>query len=134
MRPIQGFTQSKIEKAKQFYLASIRDLESLASFLGPKKVSFLSQYNKILVPLRITAANKQQSVLMSLQYKVTVPDHDFVKVSQKKLSPACYAGAVIKENGLGDPSFVTYSGLTFISVLSAKHDKADSGTYAYDIE
>ena len=51
-------SEHKAHIEKQFYLASIRDLESLASFLGPKKVSFLSQYNKILVPLRITAANK----------------------------------------------------------------------------
>ena len=93
---------------------------------------FLSQDKKALVPLGITAANRQQSFLMSLQYKVTLLGHDFVKGSQQKLSSACYASIVIKEIGLGDPSFATYSGHTFISVRSAKHDKEDSGTHAHD--
>ena len=60
----------------QFCLSSIRDLESLASFLGSSQVFFLSQDDKATVPIGITAANKQRSVLMSLKYKITLPDHD----------------------------------------------------------
>lgn len=118
----------------QFCLSTIRDLETLASFLGFSQVFFLSQDDKALVPIGITADNKQRSILMSLKYKITLPDHDWVKAPGHKLIPSVYAGIKIKENGIGDSSSVTYSGPTFISIRSSKHDTSNASTHAYDFQ
>lgn len=76
----------------EFAVASIRALESLASFLGPKEVFFISQDDKARIPLGITAANKQCAILMHLDYRVVLPDHDWVKAEKHKLIPSVYAG------------------------------------------
>lgn len=52
----------------EFSVVSIRALESLALLLGPKDVFFLSRDDKARIPLGITAANKQQAILMHLDY------------------------------------------------------------------
>lgn len=61
-----------------FAKASIDHTMEMASFLGPAFVGILSQDDKARVPLGITAANKQQQILMHMQYAVKLPDHDFV--------------------------------------------------------
>ena len=50
-----------------FATTSIRYLESLASFLGPQQVFFLSQDDKARVPIGITAAHKQAPILMHME-------------------------------------------------------------------
>jgi len=102
----------------EFCTSTIRNLEELASLLGPKEVFFLSQDDKAKVAIGVTAAKKQSPMLMHLEYKVTLPDHDFVVASRHKLIPSVYAGIVIKPNGLGKPEAVTYSGPTYIAIRS----------------
>jgi len=43
----------------KFARATLRNMEEVASILGPQEVCFLSQDDKARVPLGITAANKQ---------------------------------------------------------------------------
>ena len=50
------------------------ELETLASILGPNQVFFLSQDDKARVPIGLTAANKQASLLMHVEYRVSLPD------------------------------------------------------------
>jgi len=72
-----------------FCTATIRHLEELASMLGPDEVCFLSQDDKARVPIGLTAANKQSPLLMHLEYKVSLPDHDWqtiqIQIQQKLL-------------------------------------------------
>lgn len=105
----------------KFATASIRYLESLASILGPAQVCFSSQDDKARVPLGITAANKQTPILMYVEYRVSLPDHDWVVADRHKLIPLVYAGIKIDPMSLGNTSAVGYSGPTFIAIRSGKH-------------
>jgi len=65
-----------------FARATIANMEEVASVLGPQEVCFISQDDKARVPIGITAANKQAPLLMHVEYKVTLPDHDWVVAGQ----------------------------------------------------
>lgn len=84
-----------------FCASTIHRLEELASLLGPKEVLFVSQDDKARVPIGLTAANKQAPLLMHVEYRVSLPDHDWVIAARHKLIPSVYAGIVIQPNGLG---------------------------------
>lgn len=99
-----------------FAAASINDLLELASLLGPNQCSFISQDDKARVPIGVTAAHKQCPMVMHVEYRVKLPDHDWVKASKHKLIPSVYAGMKIKENGFGEKTAVSYSGPTFITI------------------
>lgn len=99
-----------------FTTTSITYLEELASFLGPQQVAFVSQDDKARVPIGITAAHKQTPILMHVEYRVILPDHDWVKASKHKLITSVYAGIVIEKNGLGNKKSVGYLGPTYISI------------------
>lgn len=99
-----------------FATVSIRYLEEVASLLGPNQVTLISQDDKARVPIGVTAANKQTPLLMHVEYRVKLADHDWVKASRHKLIPSVYAGIKIKDNGLGNKTAVGYSGPTFIAI------------------
>lgn len=61
----------------KFAKATINALEELAGLLGPGEVTFHSQDDKAKIPIELTAASKQASLLMHMDYKVTLPDHDY---------------------------------------------------------
>lgn len=99
-----------------FATATIRHLEELASYCGPESVAFISQDDKARVPLGITAANMQAPMLMHVDYRVQLPDHDWVVAARHKLIPSVYAGIAIKPEMFGDRSAVGYSGPTYIAI------------------
>lgn len=117
-----------------FCTSTIKHLEEIASILRPKQVCFLSQDDKARVALGITAANKQSPILMHLEYKVSLPDHDWVEAEKHKLIPSVYAFMQIRENGLGDTNAVGYSAPTFIGIRSGKHSSSTAFSHAKDIE
>lgn len=119
---------------QHFCKATIRNLETVASILGPSQVCFISQDDKARVPIGVTAANKQAPLLMSVEYRISLPDHDFVVAKQHKLIPSVYAGCIIKENNMGKPIAVTYSGPTYIAVRSGKHSTSNASTHAQDFK
>lgn len=92
----------------------------MSSLLGPDEVAFLSQDDKARVAIGITAANKQAPLLMHLEYRVTLPDHDWVVANRHKLIPSVYAGIHIKPNGMGQREAVGYSGPTYVAIRSGK--------------
>lgn len=104
----------------------------LGYFQGvPGHVFFLSQDDKAKVPIGLTAANKQSSLVMHVEYRVSLPDHDFVIGGQHKLCPSVYAGIDIKNGGLGKPNatyftYVTYSGPTYVAIRSCKHSSSSA--------
>ena len=97
-----------------------RYLEEIAGFLGPEEVIFHSQDNKAKFPIGLTAANKQAPLVMHVEYKVKLPDQDFVIVKQHKLVPPVI-GEMQVEAKTFSPDGVTYSGPTYIGIRSAKH-------------
>ena len=63
---------------------------------------------------------------MYMEYKVSLPDHDYVVVSQHKLIPSVIVDMQITENGFSGDA-VTNSGPTYCSIRSGNH----SGSSAY---
>ena len=116
----------------KFATATIAYMEELASVLGPQEVCFISQDDKARVPIGITAANKQAPLLMHLDYKVTLPDHDWVVAGGHKLIQSVYAGIDIKPAEIGSRSAVTYYGPTYIAVRSGKHSSSTALSHAAD--
>jgi hypothetical protein len=118
----------------RFARATINNLEEIAGWLGPDEVFFLSQDDKAHVPIGITAANKQAPLVMHLEYRVTLPDHDWVVASGHKLIPSVYAGIEIKASQIGQPEAVSYSGPTYISIRSGKHASSTAFSHAADFQ
>lgn len=118
----------------QFCTATIWHLEELSSLLGPNEVCFLSQDDKARVPIGLTAAKKQSPLLMHVEYRISLPDHDWVVASRHKLIPSVYAGIQIKANGLGKRESVGYSGPTYITIRSGKHSSSTAFSHALDFE
>ena len=81
-----------------FARATISNLEQLASLLGPGEVTFHSQDDKARVPIGLTAANKQAPLIMHLEYRVRLSDHDFVIAPKHKLVPSVIASITINKN------------------------------------
>ena len=115
-----------------FCFETIKRLEELSSMLGPKEVCFLSQDDKARVPIGLTAATMQSPLLMHVEYRVTLPDHDWVVAGRHKLIPSVIAGIKIEENSLGMRDAVGYSGPTYIAIRSGKH--CSSTAYAHGLD
>lgn len=118
----------------KFCTATIRALESVASILGPDQVFFWSQDDKARVPLGITAANAQAPILMHMDYRVRLADHDFAIAERHKLIPSVYAGIKIDRDGEGRPETVSFSGPTYVGIRSGKHCSSSAETHATDLE
>ena len=106
----------------------------MVSILGSRQIAFVSQDDKARVPIGITAANKQAPFLMHLEYKVKLPDHDWVVAAKHKLIPSVYAGICINDSAInGDPKSISYSGPTYVAVRSGKHSSSNASTHAFDL-
>lgn len=114
-----------------FCTATIKHLEELKSILGPNDF-FKSQDDKSRFPIGLTAVNKPAPLLMHVEYRVSLPDHDWVVASKHKLIPSVYAAIEIKQNRIGNPESVTYSGPTYVAIRSGKH--ASSSALAHGID
>ncbi|CAF1529023.1 unnamed protein product, partial [Didymodactylos carnosus] len=111
-----------------FTTTTIGHLKALSGFLGPNSVFYLSQDDKARIPLGLPAAKKQSPLLMRLDYKVTLPDHDWVVAKGHKLIPSVYGACLIS-----DKKVVTYSGPTFVAIRSALHDSTTASSYLHDL-
>ncbi|ESO12940.1 hypothetical protein HELRODRAFT_159530 [Helobdella robusta] len=118
----------------KFATDTVHHLCELASFFGPANTTVISQDDKCRVPIGITAAKMQAPMLMHMEYRVRLPDHDWVIGDRHKLIPSVYAGLVISENGYGAKEAVTYSGPTLISIRSGKHSSSNAMSHARDFE
>ena len=98
-----------------FAKAIINALEELAGLLGPREATFHSQDDKAKVPIGITATSTQAPLLMHMEYKVILPDHDNVVPSQRKLIPSVTGDMQVRENGFSGDA-VTYSGPTYCAI------------------
>ena len=94
----------------------------------------ISQDDKARVSIGLTAANKQRPLLMHVEYRVSLPEHDWVVATRHKLVPSVYAGIQIQSNGLGNREAVGYSGPTYLSIISGKHSSSTAFSHAPDFE
>ena len=75
---------------QKFYVSTIEHLEEISSTLGPNEVCFICQDDKARVPIGLTAANKQSPLLMHVEYRVSLPDHDWVVAAcSTQVDPIC---------------------------------------------
>ena len=121
-------TARKKHVDSHFAMAAVNYLKELAVTMGPGPVFYLSQDDKARVPLGLAAATKQAPFLMIMEYRVRLPDHDFVVADRHKLIPSVYAAAKIT------PTAVSYTGPTYIAIRSAKHDKSNASTHSFDFD
>ena len=73
--------------------------QELVKMFGKDSCVYLSVGDKARVPISLTTANKQAALMMHVDYKVHLPDHDFVKATKHKLIPSVNALCLIKEDG-----------------------------------
>lgn len=118
----------KKNEDRMFAKSFIDDLFEICKLFGPKTILFMSNDDKARVPLGLTAANLQAPLMMHLDYKVKLMDHDFVVGPQHKLIPSVYGICEITSSGN-----VSYSGDTFIRIRSGKHDTSNAYTHSYDV-
>ena len=118
--------------ASNFAFTTINHMKEACSLMGSKVCNFLSCDDKARVPIDLTAANKQAALLMHMEYKIKLPDHDFVIATKHKLIPSVYGICKIKENGFSEA--VTYSGPTYVAIRSGKHDSSNAAQHGKDIE
>ena len=104
------------------------DMKKLDLLLGPDVLGYYSIDDKAKVPLALAAAKIQSPILMNMEYKVRVNDHDFVVGGRHKLIPSVIAECKVLPDGK-----ISYSGNTFIRIRSGKHDSSSAFTHAYDL-
>ena len=73
-------------------------------------------------------------MLMHMDYRVKLPDHDWVVAERHKLIPSVYGIIEIKADMMGDRRAVTYSGPTFITVRSGKHCSSTASSHGQDFD
>ena len=74
-------------KDRIFAKSFMDDLINVCKFFGPQSVLFLSNDDKARVPLGLVAASLQILILMHMEYKVRLPDHNFVVGPRHTLIP-----------------------------------------------
>jgi hypothetical protein len=82
----------------------------------------------------ITATSKQSPMIMHVEYRVSLPDHDWVVAEQHKLIQSVHACIEIQPNGLGKPEAVGYSRRTYIARRSGKHCSSTAFAHGLDFE
>ena len=94
----------------------------------------MSPDDKATCPMGIPAATKQGKVLMHLEYRVKLPDHQYVIASRHSLKPSVYAFCKIDGSRVGTHESVSYVGPTAIRVRSCKHDSSTSRSHLRDLK
>ncbi|CAF5180757.1 unnamed protein product, partial [Rotaria magnacalcarata] len=128
LRKAQNDEHSKHEDG-HFATATIRYIKDLAGIFGNEVVFFLSQDDKCKVPIGLPAAKIQAPMLMHLDYRVRLPDHDWTVAPRHQLTPSVYAACMMNDN-----NDVGYSGPTYIAIRSAKHDRSDANSHTCDFD
>ena len=110
-----------------FAMASVKHARELASLFSDENVFFLSADDKARVPLGLPVSKKQTAILMHLEYKAKLPDHDFPIGEKHKLIPSVYAACKKYKDGS-----IGYNGPTYIAIRSGKHDKSSAASHIED--
>ena len=121
-------TQRKGHPDGHFASASVKMAKDLANLFSAHSF-FLSQDDKARVPIGLPISKKQTAFLMHLDYKVTLPDHDFPIGENHKLIPSVYAACLHDKEGS-----ISYSGPTHVAIRSAKHNQSSAESHISDLK
>ena len=102
-------TKRKTNVDRMFAKSLCDDVKNLEAYFGPDVYLYVSIDDKAKVPIGLPAANLQSPLLMHLEYKVRVNDHDFVLGTKQKLIPSVIAECNVQPDGK-----ISYSGNTHI--------------------
>jgi hypothetical protein len=69
-----------------------------------------------------------------MQYRVKIPDHDWVVAAEHKLIPSEYPGIAVYRYGIGISGAVGYSGQTYVAIRSGKHCSSTAASHCMDFE
>lgn len=128
------FNDRKKNIDAQFGFATIRLVMELCTFIGSQNTMLFSPDDKARVALGIAAASKEQPILMSTEYRVRLPDHDWVVAKKHKLIPSVYVFLTISDEHIGDSSNgIKNSGPTYISIRSGKHHSSNAHSHASNL-
>jgi len=128
------FNARKKNDDAQFGLAAIRLVMELCTLIGPQNTMLFSPDDKARIALGIAAASKEQPIVMSTEYRVKLPDHDWVVAEKHKLIPSVYAFLSINDDIVGDNATgIANSGPTYIAIRSGKHDSSNAYSHGTDI-
>ena len=111
-----------------FAAESYNSAFQIAEIIGQKASVALSVDDKSTVRIGVTAAKEQRPMLMNMNVRVRLPDHDFVKGSRHGLTPSVMAIHRIDEQGK-----VGFSGETYIAVRSLKHNNSSAFSHHEDL-
>ena len=115
----------KVKNPDPIYAKSfINNMFKVGKLFGFRTVWFTSNNNKVKVPLVLAALTLPATILMHLEYKVRLPDHNIVVGTPHNLIRSVYGVCDINLKGE-----VTYLGDTFIRICSGKHDKSSANTH-----
>ena len=103
----------------------MKDLDPL---FGPDCVNYVSADDKARIQLGQAAANCQAPILMNVNFKVKLPDHNFPVGERHTLIPSAHGLCHLLPNGK-----VSYTGETFISLRSGRHESSTAYTHAHDL-
>ncbi|CAG8585380.1 8669_t:CDS:2, partial [Gigaspora margarita] len=84
-------TARKRYEDTHFCASLVRNIKEMISLLGPQSVLTIFQDDKARIHLGLAAANKQAPILMRVEYRVELPNHDWVIAEKYKLIPSVYA-------------------------------------------
>ena len=114
---------------RMFAAETSKTADVIAHTMGPEACVYISQDDKSSVHIGVTAAKKQQSMLMSMRVRVRLPDHDFNVGSRHLLVPSVMASCMI------DPkSGVSYTGPTYVAIRSSKHNNSSAYSHHEDLK
>lgn len=66
---------------------------------------------------------------MHVDYRVMLPDHDWVVAEKHKLIPSVYGIMKVKSKMMGKPEAVTHSGPTYIAMRSGKRCSSTASSH-----
>ena len=95
-----------------------------------KHVLFLCQGDKARFLIGLAVSRKQDVMMMHLEYKLSMTDHDFPIGESHKLKLSVYAYHSCHK----DSEKIGYSGHTNIGIQSAKHGKICAASHKQDLE
>ena len=106
--------------------SSSRALEEIAAILGQGEVTFHSMDDEAKVSIGITAAKKQNPLLMHMEYQVTLPDHDFAFDSKHKLISLVIGDMKVVQSKALTNDALSYSGPAYIEITNTKHSDSSA--------
>ncbi|CAF3351676.1 unnamed protein product [Rotaria socialis] len=118
LRKIKDIEQSKHEDC-HFVSATLQHIKDLAGTFGNDCVFYLVEDRRASVRIGRPSARGHSPFIMHLDYQISTSDSTPIPPTiTHQFEPTVYASCVIDETGL-----IGFSGPTYVSIRSAKHDR-----------